>query len=181
MRLTDSHRVAREQEQAQSIYSHSQRAFTLIELVTVILIVGILAVAVAPRFLDRAGLDNRGFYDQVISTVRYAQKTAIAQRQFVCVSFPTASQITLNWGPTNNCVGGVLTLPSGDFALTNNNAAFSPYPIAAFSFDCLGRLRDMNSGATCGDTVGVSIAPRIININNYATPITVERETGYVH
>ena len=50
-----------------------QRGFTLIELIMVMVVVGILAVFVAPRFFDANVFKSRGFADQVQATLRYAQ------------------------------------------------------------------------------------------------------------
>ena len=58
----------------------------------VMVLTGILAVAVIPRFVDRKAFDARGFFDQSISMVRYAQKAAIAQRTPVCVSTNSTTQ-----------------------------------------------------------------------------------------
>ncbi len=141
-----------------------QRGFTLVELITTLIIVGILAVAVVPRLMDRGIFDRRGFYDEVISTLRYAQKAAIAQHRFVCVAFGTNS-VTLTYGVTSAC-GSALTSPVGQ----------TPYVItapggvslsggAAFNFDALGRA---------------SVA-QDITVSGYANHILVEAETGYVH
>ena len=54
-----------------------QHGFTLIELIMVMVIVGILAVFVVPRFFDANVFQSRGFADQVQATLRYAQKEAI--------------------------------------------------------------------------------------------------------
>ena len=56
------------------------RGFTLLELVMVLLLVGVLAVFVAPRF-EVAVFNARGFADQVGAALRFAQKAAIARRQ----------------------------------------------------------------------------------------------------
>ncbi len=91
-----------------------QRGFTLTELITVMVIVGILAAVVMPRFFERNVFDSRAFHDQVVSTLRYAQKAAIAQHRFVCVAF-TANSVDLTYGDNSNCAvaGGALASPSG--------------------------------------------------------------------
>ena len=152
----------------------SERGFTITELITVIVILGILAAVAAPRFFDRNVFDSRGFYDQVKSTVRYAQKSAIAQRRFVCVTFPANNQISLSYGTTNACADGVLASPSGDsYPLVSKNATFNPTP-GGFGFSALGR--PVNAAG-----VALTVAP-IITVRDYeATPIRVEVETGYVH
>jgi MSHA pilin protein MshC len=142
---------------------HVQRGFTLVELITVMVIIGIVAVAAMPRFFDNT-FQSRGFYDQVISTLRFAQKTAVAQHRFVCVTF-TATTITLTHGAAPAC-GNALTSPTG----------VTPYIVTApggvtmaggvnFNFDALGRPTPPQPGIT---------------VTGYATPIVVEAETGYV-
>ena len=59
--------------------------FTLVELVVVIILVGILAVAAIPRFFDR-GFEERGFHDGVKAAIQQARKVAVASRRYVCVS-----------------------------------------------------------------------------------------------
>ena len=140
-----------------------QRGFTLVELVTVMVIAGVLAAVLAPRFFDNNIFQSRGFADQVQATLRYAQKTAIAQRRFVCVAF-TSGSIALTIGSTNAC-GTPLVPPSGGASYSiaaPSNIAFSPTP-TDFYFDATGK-----------PSIGTSV---VIG----ATAITVEAETGYVH
>jgi MSHA pilin protein MshC len=154
----------------------SQRGFTLTELITIIVILGIISVAALPRFFDRNVFDSRGFYDQVISGLRYAQKTAVAQHRQVCVAF-AANSITLTIDSTVPPDGVCDAAPAGN--LTGPNG-LTPYTITApagvtftapaagttFSFDALGR----------------AIAPPgVISVYGYTTSITVEAGTGYVH
>lgn len=144
------------------------RGFTMVELITVMVILGVIAAVAIPRFFDRATFDSRGFYDQVIATLRHAQKVAIAQHQFVCVAF-TANSVTLTIGPGSTC-GMPLTSPSGDtpYVLSSSNATFNPTP-AGFSFNALGQP-------------SFSGAARVVTVSGYdATPIIIEAETGYVH
>ncbi|MBX9913154.1 MAG: type II secretion system GspH family protein [Pseudomonadaceae bacterium] len=64
----------------------TNRGFTLIELIMVIVITGILAAVVGPRFFDRQVFDERMFFEESIGAVRYAQKLALASGCFTQVS-----------------------------------------------------------------------------------------------
>jgi len=145
----------------------SQRGFTLIELIMTMIIVGILAVFVAPRFFDNNVFQSRGFADQVKATLRYAQKAAIAQHRFVCAAF-TASSITLSTGATAAC-GTPLQSPTGDASYVINapsGITFSATP-AGFSFDALGKPSFASN--------------QTVSIAGATDSITIEAETGYVH
>lgn len=52
--------------------------FTLIELILVIVVVGILAAVVGPRFFDRQVFDQRLCFEEVRAALRHAQKLALA-------------------------------------------------------------------------------------------------------
>lgn len=150
--------------------------FTLIELIAVMLIVGVLAIAAIPRFLDQNIFDTRGYSDQALAMLRYAQKVAIAQHINVFVNVDAASRtICLTYGaadPTcGNAPGVVNVLNPADqkrFSKTaSTGASFSASP--SFSFSALGRPSP--DAQVSFDITG----------NGTTYTITVERETGYVH
>jgi MSHA pilin protein MshC len=137
--------------------------FTMIELVTVMVILGIVAAIAIPRFFSRDAYDSRSFYDQVIATLRYAQKAAIAQRRFVCVTF-TANSVTLTTGVTAACGAG-LSGPAGaaPYSVSSTSATFAATP-PPFHFDALGKAS----------------AAQDITVSGHAAHILVDAETGYV-
>lgn len=55
-----------------------QRGFTIVELIMVIVILGIISAVAVPRFFDRKVFDERFYFEEALSTVRYAQKLAVA-------------------------------------------------------------------------------------------------------
>jgi MSHA pilin protein MshC len=163
--------------------------FTMIELITVMIIAGILAATAMPKFFSNSVFDSRGFHDSAMATLRYAQKTAIAQRRFVCVAFgANPASVTLTYDTTApsaahlaaNCSSGNSPLPdaSGQLPKTSSpcsisnpctvyssNVSFTSPP-TNFSFDALGNMSSSTS-------LGVQISG--------ASLITVEAGTGYVH
>jgi len=153
-----------------------QSGFTLIELIMVIVLLGVLAVFAAPRIFDSGDFKARGFHDASLSLLRYAQKTAIAQRRTVCVTF-TSDNASLRIastpsvpacdtdlvGPRGNTPGTVTNKPS---------ATYDPIPTEV-RFDGLGQPLDSTGAAITVE--------RTIQVKNATPRITLEAATGYVH
>lgn len=83
-----------------------QRGFTLTELVTVIVILGVLSVAALPLWFNRTDFEQRGYFDELLQATRYAQKLAVASNCDVRITInannfslqqPTTYCNTANW------------------------------------------------------------------------------------
>lgn len=110
------------------------RGFTLIELITVLVLVGILAVAAMPRFFDQNVFEARGFFDETKSLLRFAQKAAVAQRRTVCVAVGGGGiGLTIAAAASANACNTPLSLPNQPRGGTGLVAS-----VAAFQFRGLG-------------------------------------------
>lgn len=151
--------------------------FTLVELVTVMVLIGILAAVTLPRFVGRGVFDTRGFFDQTLVAIQYARQQAVAQRRQVCVAVAvgglsiTRAQLP---PPGGVCDGTPLTNPATGAAyivappvnsgLVIDGINGTALPLA-LSFDPLGRPN-------------ATVALRIAGENNLC--LGIEAETGYV-
>jgi len=135
-----------------------QRGFTLVELITILVIAGILAVAALPRFFDNNAFQERGTADQIVAALRYGQKVAVAQRRTAGVTVTISAAATSNCGTLLNAAGDV------DCAILNSVAVVPALPLA-FVFDALGR------------PVPNAAASMVVG----TTTINIEAETGYAH
>jgi MSHA pilin protein MshC len=59
-------------------FERRQGGFTLIELIACIVIMGILAAVTAPRFVNMQTFTQRGYADDIASSLRYARRIAVA-------------------------------------------------------------------------------------------------------
>lgn len=73
------------------------KGFTLVELTVTLVIIGALAAASAPIFFTRDTFEARGFFEDVMASVRYAQKLAVATGCTVRVEI-TGNTLTLQRG-----------------------------------------------------------------------------------
>lgn len=162
------------------LFDRSMHGFTLLELIVVIMLLGILSVYAAPRLFNTTDFDAFGFHGETLAYLRYAQKTAIAQRRTVCVAF-SASSVTLTISSTPatyDCATvGALTGPKGESRPVTLNArsgvTFSSLP-TNFYFDGLGQ-----PVTTAG--TGAAQSTQTFQVSGVAKSITVETATGYVH
>lgn len=152
-----------------------QRGFTIVELIVVIVMIGILAATVLPRFSGSHGFEERGFRDQVVAGLRFAQKSAVVARRTVLVTF-SAGVATFSIRACANevavCSGTeyvALNLPgtgkSTISAAEVRSANFSSFP-ASIAFQ--------PSGSPLGGGASITVT------NLPGLPIVVEAETGYV-
>jgi MSHA pilin protein MshC len=58
--------------------SVDQKGFTLIEMVMTLVILGILSASFTPKFFQLSAFQQRVFFDDTLSAIRYAQKLAVA-------------------------------------------------------------------------------------------------------
>ena len=131
--------------------------FTLLELVATLVIVGVLAATGAPSFFNNQPFQERGYVDEIASTLRYARRVAVASQCRVAVSISpagyTVNQHTTlgacdtgtNWNsPVRRPDGQPLTgATPADVAVTpsvvvifkkDGSLAAAPPPVAVGSF-----------------------------------------------
>lgn len=56
----------------------------MIELVVTVFLIGILSAVAIPRMNLINGFDEIGYRDQIVATLEYARKSAVAARRYVC-------------------------------------------------------------------------------------------------
>ena len=155
--------------------TQNQTGFTIVELVVTLAIVGILAGIALPRFFTRGTFESRGFHDQALTALRYAQKAAVASRRNVCVDLTTPGTMAFTIAtatgasqPCNTALAGPGAEPA--FSVTAPSGVTLAATTTTFAFDALGRPSP-NAAVTL--TISAS--------GEADRNITVEQETGYVH
>lgn len=76
--------------------------FTVIELVTSIVIIGILSALALPRMFGNQVFSERGYIDELAFTLRYAQKIAIASECEVAVTIGAAGYVAMQRAAAGN-------------------------------------------------------------------------------
>ena len=148
----------------------ASRGYTMIELVTVIVILGILAAIAVPRFFDAQVFEERGFYEEVAAALRYGQKIAVGSGCPVRVTITAGGydlkQQTVSGNrcdPAGTWAVPVM-LPTGQTVAGTAPAGITLGPVRTYQLDGLGQT-DLVSDLTV--TVG-------------ALSMTVQAASGYV-
>lgn len=183
--------------------------FTIVELITVLVVMGVLGAVAVARFFDNGPIQAREYADQVKAVIRYGQKLAIAQNRPVYVSaignrfaLCVQSACAVNnavTAPAGNNSGSSYTKAQcqigGSYVSTwmcegkpdsltvTASRATEVGAGGMFFFDALGRPFNAADVANALGSASTFTTPLTITItgNGTAVVVTVEAETGYVH
>ena len=150
-----------------------KNGFTIIELVIVIVIIGIVSAVSAPRFFNLQSFEERGYYDEVISAIRYAHKTALASGCNYRVSVnSTGYDITKHSNCSSGTFSAITNPATGSASGFNGTKPTNINVTGTFSFyyDNNGQPNDLLGNPMT--TTSISIASRNITIESY---------TGFAH
>ena len=140
------------------------RGFTLIELVTSIVIIGVLGAVAAPHFFDTAAFNERGYIDEVGFTLRYAQKIAIASECDVSVAINAAGYLATQQAA---CNAGAWITPvqrtDGSALAGSAPANVAMAPNTTIIFDKTG---------------GVGVSPPVLSVGIFT--LSVDKTSGLV-
>jgi MSHA pilin protein MshC len=81
----------------------SQRGFTLVELVTVLVLLGIVSAFAAPRLFNNTVFTEHGYVNEIAASLRYARRIAIASACNVRFTVNAAGYSAVQ--PTVMCIG----------------------------------------------------------------------------
>ncbi|MDT3737857.1 MAG: prepilin-type N-terminal cleavage/methylation domain-containing protein [Denitratisoma sp.] len=143
---------------------HRTAGFTLVELITIMVVAAILAAVAAPRFFTRLSFEERGFYDQSVAAIRYAQRVAIAERRNVFVVME-ANRLRLCYDAA--CVAGVREPGAGNAYDIGTPDGVGLDTTATFSFNGLGQ-----------PSLAANMVVTVTGQDNRT--FTVQQETGFV-
>jgi MSHA pilin protein MshC len=146
-----------------------QHGFTLVELIIVVMLLGILSFTALVRMASRDEADARGFAEQVASTVRFAQKAAVAQRRLMYVNIDAAARrVRVCLDAATTCAQPVAAPAGGELDVAGPANVALTTGATQFTFDALGRP-SIASALTIQTAAG-----------SQQFMITIEPETGYV-
>lgn len=150
------------------------RGFSMVELIVVMVLIGIMAAVAMPKLVGDDWAAGLSFRNDVVSALRYAQKSAVSHRRLVCAAVQGAS-IELTIAPANpaaSCSDAYASPDGGAYASSTPSVTTS----GAFSNKTLYFQPD---GTITTDAGGGAIADGTIGITGQAT-IRIEGATGYV-
>ena len=168
---------------------NTQRGFTLVELILVMIVIGILAAVAGPRFFSRNVFDERVYFEDVLATVRYAQKVAVASGCRVRVSRDSLSGKLLLHGDANCGKSGLSALFSQKITGVDGQDYSDPIGLPAppanvavqadnfpLTFGPLGCIpTNLNSAACSSDAEGTRARLRVGNFE-----LKVHAGTGFI-
>lgn len=153
-----------------AVHPQRQGGFTLVELVMVMMLIAVITAMSAARFADREPFAVQGAADQLVSGLRLAQATALAQRRTVFVGL-TATPATMTVCLDAACTQPLPT-PAGDATWLADAADLKLSGSASFSFAPDG-----------SPSLASTLQIRVLSADgSRSSPnITLETSSGHVH
>jgi len=138
------------------------------------LVIGVLAVIVMPKFDGAVGARSEAARDEVLAALRYASQTAQSHRRLVCTEV-SGSAVTLRIATAHgaSACDSALAGPDGSASYTANAGG------ASFTLSPAGTLYFQPDGRVTSDGAGSSASSRTLSISD-AAGITILGETGLV-
>jgi prepilin-type N-terminal cleavage/methylation domain-containing protein len=146
---------------AKEIFSQTYRrisappsGFTIIELLMVIVLLGILAVSVVPKFVDTSGFSLEGAASMVVADLRYTQELAMSSHDAKKVEF-TQNSSTYTLKNSDESVVKTVELPSGVSVSSSD---------ITFSFNSLG---EPTTGGGSSVTLSAGSQTKTVAVESY--------------
>ena len=155
--------------------------FTMMELVIVIILLGVLAVAALPKLSGNSIFRAAAFHDEIVAALRYAQKSAVSHRRLVCATFtPTSVTLTIALNDSDTaCSATTLNSPTGDAAYARSLDADN----VTVDLSPSGPIYFRPAGTATADGAGSNPTDYTVTVNDsgsVSASITVVGATGYV-
>lgn len=172
---------------------NKQAGFTIIELVTVIILLGILAVSVLPKFFGSSDYEVYTYRTQMIAALRLTQQRAMHQ-----TDLRTSADLSDN---SNLCHEMVIDSAGKQIGIPNRRACTTIFPVGwepdaagvvvENNHDVTFRVEAGGAEITQAASIGFDSMGRptqnclggcVINISNSAESVTIEiASEGYIH
>lgn len=145
------------------------RGFTLIELIVVLVLIGVLAVSVVPRFFDASGTSEYLYRDQTLNILRRIQMQAMQCTTDCTVPGVSVLIDRIYIGTGNVCLNDATHLCIGERDSSSIEIARTGFN-GQLNFDNNGRPLSNCATGTCRITIEGAVT----------LPICIEAE-GYIH
>jgi len=109
----------------------TQRGFTIIELIMVMVIIAVIAVTAVPKFTSMSNVSVGGAAQMIQADIRYAQELAMAEHEAKSVTFDYGDDFYTVDSETNDLPSGVTIGSddsSDDFTVTFNSLGEPTFP-----------------------------------------------------
>jgi len=141
------------------------QGFTLVELVTVMIILGIMSVVVGAKFFDNSTFKDTQYHQEILSAFRYAQKIAIASRCDIVITLGANNySISYSGNSGGTSCSGFVQHPAGRGNYSDTGTSLiTPTPVYTYN------------------SQGIATSTGAYSFSVGGHNITIEPITGYVH